>query len=99
MGNILGLTNLNVGNRDLPAEISYHSQEKVWKMKTDKPEPVNLTEKHLVLLRVSKVDTNPARTGDFGIQLAGVIESIGHIRSKRPKPKEIEEAEKQALEE
>lgn len=74
--NILDLININVGVDALPRELRYDRPTKAWLM-NDAP----LSERHLVMLQVTKIDTAAHRQGDMGIQVTGCVTTTGHIRS------------------
>lgn len=76
--NVLKLINISVHHDSLPRELRYHQQNRVWMIND-----TQLSEKHTVLLRILKKDTEVSRQGEMGIQLTGVVETTGHIRAKK----------------
>jgi DNA-directed RNA polymerase subunit E'/Rpb7 len=82
---VLSLVNIMVQQDSLPRELHYSREQRVW-LNSDKDDKV-LGEKHLVLLKIVRVDTEVSRQGDMGMQLTGHVESTGHIREKRRTPK------------
>jgi len=82
--NILDLININVGIDALPRELRYDRPSKAW-LKDDDP----LSEKYLVMLQVTKIDTAALRVGDMGIQVTGCVTTTGHIRKVRQNKVEV----------
>lgn len=79
---ILNLVNVWVPRDSLPTELKYDRSLRAW-LKGEK----QLTEKHIALLRVESVNTSVRHTGDMGIELRGLVETAGHFKGKRQKPK------------
>jgi len=80
--NILSLVNIMVQQDSIPRELSYSRPQRAWLNGE-----TQLSDKHLVLLKVVRIDTEACRQGDMGIELTGLIETVGHIRAKRRAPK------------
>lgn len=81
---ILNLVNIYVQRASLPRELRYVDNERAW-FNDEK----QLSDRHLVLVKIDRVDTSVERLGDMGIELTGILETVGHIKKKNLKKPEF----------
>jgi len=75
---VLKLLNTFVRKDSLPKELSYNPESRAWLKGS-----TQLSENHIVLMKVSQLEVDAARIGEMGIGMHGYIESTAHIRKQK----------------